>query len=365
MVSNPAGITQIDGKRLDLGFAFEVPYESLSNKYNDVKNNYKHFYPIPEIGYVQKFSRFSIGLGLYGLGGAGVDLMLKSPFFEEIKEARSKIGIAKFTPTVSYEVSPNLSMGFSLNIHYGTMDLRTPLGPAYIKIKNLSGVGPGFAYGILYKPNKKISFGFAYTSRSFYGDWQTDKGYLELSGLLSNKDGGGFRGNYKVKLIDFQMPQRVGFGIAIRPTDRLLIGFDADWVDWSNSLKKTKLKLYDGDGPDKVMNLSLKYRDVYIFGIGGEYKVTERFTIRAGYEYVSDLVPDEANFHMFQLFSYVHHITFGMGYNFGPFEINFGFYRGFPQEEYTNKTDLPAPELNNTLYGHREYYYNIMLSFLL
>ena len=117
MVVNPAGITQIKRQRLDMGMSFEVPYFRFENVFTKTKDEHRHIYSVPAFGFVQTYDDLSLGLGVYGIGGVGADLCFKTPFFSEQKRGRTKLGLAKITPTLAYKVSPNFSAGFSLELH--------------------------------------------------------------------------------------------------------------------------------------------------------------------------------------------------------------------------------------------------------
>lgn len=359
MVSNPAGITQIEKRRFDLGMSFEVPFFRYRNDYTNTNtiDKHTHTYSVPGVGFVKSWNKVSMGLGLYGIGGAGAELYFNSPFFDEEKEGRAKLGLAKLTPTVGYKFNSKLSLGVALNIHYGTLDLHAPLGPAYIEFDNLEGLGGGMALGMLYKFNEKVSFGICYTTQSFNQDFEAERAFLETSPQI-----GGFKSRYDAKMIDFQVPQRISVGVAFRPFKRMLIGFDIDWTDYSENFDKFKFKLYDGEGPDQFMSLDLDYMDLYIIAIGLEYNIFKGFIIRCGYDYCSDITPGDSDIPVLGIYSDVHHLTLGLGYEWEHLEMNLAYCRSLIYREHTKKEKLNAPELINGYHDHRDYYFSIMIS---
>ncbi|MDY6863750.1 MAG: outer membrane protein transport protein, partial [Thermodesulfobacteriota bacterium] len=345
--------------RLDMGMSFEVPFFRFGNKYTYTQDKHYHTYSIPEFGYVQKWRDYTVGLGLYGVGGAGAELYFDTPFFREKKEGRSKLGLAKITPTISRKVTPELFLGLSLNIHFGTFDIHYPLGPVYLELDNLTGYGGGFSMGALYKVNEQFSFGFSYTSQSFYGDFEADDAFMELSHFL-----GGQKINYEGKMLDFQVPQKLTAGFAYKPFKRLIIGFEAEWVNYSHTFKKMKLKFYEGNGPDRKLVLDLDYRDIYVLAVGIDYNVWKGLVIRTGYDYCSDFSPSGSNIPVLGIYDDIHNFTIGAGYRWEKWEFNFAYLRSLIYREDTGKTNFPAPELNDSFNHHRDFYYSIMISYL-
>ncbi|RLB12073.1 MAG: hypothetical protein DRG39_02870 [Deltaproteobacteria bacterium] len=65
--SNPAGITQIKGKQLDLGFGIFSPKIRFRNRYGR-RHTRVQYYPAPEFGFVFhiKNTPMAIGFGIYG-----------------------------------------------------------------------------------------------------------------------------------------------------------------------------------------------------------------------------------------------------------------------------------------------------------
>ena len=65
------------------------------------------------------------------------------------------------------------------------------------------------------------------------------------------------------KIVDSQQPCDLAIGIAYRLTDRLLLGFDASWQNYSDVMKELTVKLTNGTGPDQKIVVPTKYNDVY------------------------------------------------------------------------------------------------------
>ena len=77
-------------------------------------------------------------------------------------------------------------------------------------------------------------------------------------------------------------------------------------------------------------------QDVYI--LGGEYRVNDTYTVRAGYNHGASPVPDDT---LNPLFPAIveDHATVGLGYNWSNNTLNFAIERGFENVQTNNNTD--------------------------
>ncbi|RMF86974.1 MAG: hypothetical protein D6739_02410, partial [Nitrospirae bacterium] len=134
MNSNPAGITQINRKRLDLGIGFILPDQHFKNELNDADARHQAF-PLPVFGYVDDSSLgpWSYGVGAYAQGGLGADLSLRHDVFRDpmtgepvAQDFHSNLLYLKLAAAVAYQVRYNLSVGLSLNAGYSKLEMRMP-----------------------------------------------------------------------------------------------------------------------------------------------------------------------------------------------------------------------------------------------
>lgn len=347
MVSNPAGITQIKGGRVDFGNGLFFPWVRFENKDNtfdssDHGRDYEpFFFYLPEWGWVKHPSQspFSWGVGLFAVGGGGSGFQLKNKFFPEGKRVESKLAFIKFTPTVAYQITPMLSAGLALNIYYSPLKLKGLFGPVYLVVDKADAWGGGYALGVIYQPTEGLKMGIAYTSESMLEDYETDKGYIQIAGQAIQR--------HHAKVVDLQLPQKVGVGISYQFTPKLLAGFDAEWQDYSHALRKIVVEM-DGF---PIPPSNLEWKDSYHFAIGAEYKITPRFTLRAGYAYTSESVtPDEGAFpYIPSTTGDSHNLTAGFGYIWEDFLIDFGWSHHLDVEDKTGQSRIGEDYENSTL----------------
>ena len=354
MITNPAGIAGYDGKKLDIGAGIYFGWAKYKNDNNPEETSRKDSATTPVtaiqplLGYIQKVegTSLSFGIGFYGVGGGGSDYSWFSADFNSYKDIESSLGISKFTPTIAYEVSPKLFLGISPNIYYIAMnDFKTTLGPVAIDLKNADAWGLGVAFGMVYKFNNKLSVGFSYTSQSYVGDLETnDNTTLELAPSM-----GGRKFEYKkAKVVDFQHPQKVGLGIAYQLFPWVTLATDIKWLNYSSTFEVLKIELSHGNGPDQSLSLPLEMDDQWLYSLGLEFRVTNRFKLRCGYRYASDTVSGEAIFPPLPAVKARHQVAFGFGYRWdSSWSFDFAWAHMFLDGE-SNDISKYDPEFNGS-----------------
>jgi long-chain fatty acid transport protein len=123
--TNPAGLIQISGGRLDLdssmAFALDVGHrDQLGNDLQFENNPLKY----AEFGYAQhlKHHPLAFGVGLFVQGGAGAVYRDVITPFGGRDEFSSLFRIAKLSMGAAYQARPNFSVGVSLAVFYADMN---------------------------------------------------------------------------------------------------------------------------------------------------------------------------------------------------------------------------------------------------
>ncbi len=206
--SNPAGITQVNRKRMDAGIGVILPDQHFKNELNDTDARHQAF-PLPVFGYVDDshMGAWSYGVGAYAQGGLGADLSLRHDVFRypntgELQDQgfHSNLMYLKLAAAVAYQVRYNLSVGASVNAGYSKLEMRLPFSTsteimqgrpkllghvftfaqlfrsplllnmkqatANIDLHDADTWGYGYKLGVLYDYNENLTLGLAYTSES-------------------------------------------------------------------------------------------------------------------------------------------------------------------------------------------------------
>lgn len=80
---------------------------------------------------------------------------------------------------------------------------------------------------------------------------------------------------------DFTLPSQWQLGLSYKPMEKLRLGFDAWYVDWS-SFKSLRVEFED---PALTSDDPKRWQGVWSFRVGGEYAVNDRLSVRAGFKY--------------------------------------------------------------------------------
>jgi long-chain fatty acid transport protein len=215
------------------------------------KRSDSDLFAIPAIGISSPINQnLRFGLAAYGVSGLGVDYRDKfdlDPSTPGDQAVYTNLQIMKFAPNLAYLVNPNFSVGASLHINYGALDLGDGTS---------SGFGFGGQLGAIYKTGP-FSLGAVYITPQ----------------RIRHKNVANFDepfGDTRMDDLKLESPQTVGFGLAYEPLiNVLLIETNAKWLNWANA-----------DGYD-----DFGWRDQWVFNIGAQYRPVPKVALRAGYNY--------------------------------------------------------------------------------
>ncbi len=275
-------------------------------------------FTIPEIAITDQITdNIVIGLGAYGVSGMGVDYRDKNG----LAKMHTSLQFMRIVPAIGYKVNEKLAIGGALHLAWGALDL----GGVMAYDADRDGVpgttwnagggqaqsyGIGASIGVNYKPLDNVCLGAYYQS-------PVKMKYKNV--FISNPMTG------QLEDLKLEQPQEFSVGVGFRPMENLKVGFDIRWINWS-----------DADGYKQF-----KWKDQWVFAVGGEYKVTPRLALRAGYNYAKSPIREKSNLdpatrnnsipdfsgrfsdyqvEWFNLIGFPaiteHHITLGFGYQF-------------------------------------------------
>jgi len=204
LLTNPAGLIQVDGHRIDLGSALNMPTIEFSNDLNDVTSN-QLLCPVPFLAYGHRFADtpFAMGIGVFGNEGYGAtDLEMDHAIYGEDTRYFSRVeflelrgafvgaphrtlsiglaphfALSKLEWDIPYTRHPKWVGGYadpSNHTRFGEI-LSTPLdegGFGYdettfrMKMLDATAYHVGFTLGVLWKPLNWFSLGMAYSEEA-------------------------------------------------------------------------------------------------------------------------------------------------------------------------------------------------------
>lgn len=345
---NPAGLASFGGTNLEMGFELMKPERSVSSSYgtfSGTTTSVSSFTPIPAFGWSTALTDDMVfGVAGLGIGGFGVDyaadptnpMMMPRP--NGFGQVYSNFQLMKIAPALAWKASPKLRVGVALNIDWASlavdpMPTAAPAvdpGPdgvpftaddrAYYSSGAHAGTAFGFGaqIGMQYQVNEQFSYGAAYTSPQVFGDFSYNAVY-ENPNLPSYNTPRTFK---------FRMdaPAIYAAGVAYAPTSALRTALDVKYFGYK-STKGFDASGYNADGSVKGFG----WNDIVVVALGVEYDAAPEWTLRGGYNYSGNPIPDAMSMYNIPAPAIVqHHLTGGVGYKLRPgVEINVGAYKAF------------------------------------
>lgn len=147
-----------------------------------------------------------------------------------------------------------------------------------------TGYGQSFKFGIIYKPINQVRLGVSISTPSFYKLHHSF--YTSMKSSLMYDDGpGSYNESSPYNDYDYRLetPMRATFSGAFVVGKTGLISLDYELVNYGNA----KLRR-GGDGynfTNENMDIGEAYKTTGNLRIGGELKLSDPFSIRAGYQY--------------------------------------------------------------------------------
>lgn len=295
LLLNPALLTDLDGSR----FQFSAEYNTQKNA---VESSAGPFHGrteddsdpalIPAFGWTRHKdgSRLAYGMGFLGLAGFGADYRQDStnpilaPQPVGFGRVFSNYQLMKVPVVVAWKVNDSLSLGVSLNTArsaltaepagFASPDCSGPFGPCFFPhVNSDSAWGYGLGVGVYYKLNPAFALGLSYNTETDFSDF-------EWNSAVANPNLPTYGTHRKIKFKLNAPPVLVG-GLAFTPNDRLAIAVDGKWINYENT-----------DG----FKDTLGFKDINVVDAGIQWRATNTFTLRAGYNVGENPIPDELTF---------------------------------------------------------------------
>ncbi|MFO0959955.1 MAG: outer membrane protein transport protein [Isosphaeraceae bacterium] len=225
-------------------------------------------------------SPLTMGLGIFGLVGGGVNFAgsyetptlgpRQPPNFFGLGPIYANTSLLSIKPMASYRFGDRLAVSLSPIITTGTVQL----GPAFFApgpadqygiatfpyaVNSRPFWGAGFEIGLMYEVDDYWNVGFSYKSPVWQERWSFNSYNPDLSPRWIGVQAG--------------VPAIYSWGVAYKGIDRLLVDVDLRYFDYRNT------PLWG----DSIQSGGLNWQGIFAVAVGGQYQLTERLTLRAGY----------------------------------------------------------------------------------
>ncbi|MBT3296311.1 MAG: hypothetical protein HN919_08810 [Verrucomicrobia bacterium] len=217
-------------------------------------------YIIPAVGVTMAINdMWRMGVGAYGVSGLGTDYRDKGWDLDPSRpgaegDLYTRLEIMKFAGMVACQVADSLALGAALNGAYNNLDLEQggshdySFGVQVGALLNLGAVSIGASYTTPQKADHRNVFD------------------LDFDGTQDD--------------LELEAPATYGVGVAVTPTEKLLVEVDAKYLDWANA---AGYEDFDWDSQ-------------WVFAIGAQVQATDKLAVRCGYNYGENPVKEHNGF---------------------------------------------------------------------
>lgn len=222
----------------------------------------------------------------------------------------------------------------------------------YENYLSTSGTGYNFKLGVIIKPVNEFRIGLAFHTPTYYHlkDSYKTVSSFEMSGVNGNGENFNYHGSketgdegyYNESRYTINTPWRFIGSMAGVFGRSGVLSMDYEYVG------NTTMRVGDDDGnndPSTTAQIKQYYQPTHIIRIGGEYRLTPNFSLRAGYSYQTSPVKDEVKNDQenivtvstnpaYQFDKTTQYYTFGAGYRYKSLYLDMAYVHKSRKSEY-------------------------------
>jgi long-chain fatty acid transport protein len=334
---NPAGLTQLTGTHFLVAGYIVLPSYRFDGPTSDASMRQPSF--LPQIYAESDFGleRFRFGLGVNNVFGIHEDWGSDTPFATVF--TKGHLYVINIQPTIAYQLTDSLSVGVGLNVYFGSLSLNRKqlLGPPPTPEGSFYYHGDGWAVGaspaLMWKINEQNSVGVYYHSpfrMDIDGPAQVTANGIPPIGPTHSK-------------LPIQLPQSVGLGYALWPTRSWKMEVDGTWSDWSTL---QQIQFQSSNPAFNNQAIPAKWHDTWAVRLGTQYELTKNWTIRGGFSYGTNAVPEstfgpivpDSNYYLFSV---------GAGYKTGSWTFEAAYLFIYREPRHISNS-FYSPAVNGT-----------------
>ncbi|MEM6911572.1 MAG: outer membrane protein transport protein [Verrucomicrobiota bacterium] len=299
--------------------------------------------PIPD-------SDFAWGLGLYMPYGMS-SIVSEFSHFRYTQAHSTKLTYVNLAPTIAVSLTDKFSVGGSLDFVYSEVEFEQAY--PWALVTGFPGLPDGEATleGDDWTLGGTLGANYDLSDRqrlAFKLRLPTD---LDYSGSTELTDIPALLPNPTVTEFGAQIryPMEIGLGYGIDVTDKLNVGIDIQWIQFS---RLETMNINAGvNSPLLTTSVPFNLKDAWHAGIGVAYEFLDGWTLRGGYRFEES--PIEDRFLTVSLPGYDQHIvSAGLGYRCEAYFVDLAYSHSFyPTREVSNNV---VPSVN----GEYDYHFN-------
>ena len=170
MMTNPAGLSFLDGSALDVNLSLMIPQVKFTNLLNSSVEGKTNIFPLPDVAYAHHAEEnpFTWGIGVFTYGGMGADFTLNHDLFRNIdgsfaqQEYHSKLALMQGGVSAAYRLTPDFSIGVTAHMAYSMLEFTMPYSLSPSVMKGVINPATGMTFGDMFSGSPAAG-GFGYT----------------------------------------------------------------------------------------------------------------------------------------------------------------------------------------------------------
>jgi len=281
------------------------------------------------------------------------------------QQDESEILVLRSALGAGAKLNSKLSLGFSVGLLYNENRLKAPYTFQNLQSSANPGIGgadgaktlldlqtSGFGWdlqaGLIFAATTNLQFGLAYKSEA------TVDTTGNANGNPSAQFGVSLPFHYDAD-VENKFPQMVTAGMSWQFHPQWRLALQLDWVNWANAFNTLPVRLSDGNNAtvnsvlaaDFQDGIPLNWEDSFVYRAGLEYAIAENFSLRAGYCYGQNPVPNST---LLPLTAAIleHTISVGAGYSIGRFTFDLAYQYSLPSKENVGSSQILSREYSNS-----------------
>ncbi|GGF55462.1 aromatic hydrocarbon degradation protein [Terasakiella brassicae] len=288
---NPAGMSRLEGNQFQANASLIMPsaeYKHGSSSrvggtlFNDTNDNGGVTALVPSLyGVYEVNDKMKVGVSVNTPFGLSTDY--KDDWVGAQYNLLSKIETITTTPSVSYQINPQLSFGVGLQIQYLGGELTRKASPVVggdVELK-ADDMGVGATFGVLYQYSEGGRIGVNYRSQVNH----TLDGHVKIS----NSTGGAADAYYRAEA-ELTTPDIISFGWYHELDDKWAVMSDIAWTNWS-VFKELRVQDKVGTRADAVT--TYQWDDTMFYSLGVNYQYDDQWKFQTGVAYDEGAANDE------------------------------------------------------------------------
>ncbi len=340
---NPANLMEIKGPAFEFSLTAVLSDKDITSEGVIKTEVEEEWYLLPNIYAAQPIGdgRAVAGLAITTPFGQATEFDQDS-YFRYTAPYLAEMRAVNVGPVLAYRVNEKLDVAAGLNVMWSDLTLRQ-VYPWGLVLEDPSvpdgraefegdGIGVGGSAALTWRPATGHRVGLSYRSAldvDYEGDFRFSG--IPAPGLaLPRSD---FDSTIK-------FPNIVGLGYGVDVTERLSLGVDLEWIEWS---RYQELALDAGENSALLQPTVIPqdWDDAWNAGLGGVYKLDENWSARFGYIFLQTPVPDQTLLPALPE-NDQHVVSVGLNFSRNGHRVNFAYAVGLYEDRDIDNNLNPA-----------------------